>query len=128
MVAQGRRPVTSDGFDRDERNSREVSAIQGAGTVRRGAGSQALQGVSLSTAAWFAEPNCLIPYGADSACSVRLSLPRDRAERAIRECVQVDLLNPSRMAALEDVLNALVNQKSCGRIGHWPRTRAPRPY
>lgn len=45
--------------------------------------------------------------GGDSACSVRRSLPRDRAECVIRECVEMDLLNPSRVAALDNILNAL---------------------
>jgi site-specific DNA recombinase len=45
--------------------------------------------------------------GGDAACSVKISLPRDRAERVIRECVEMDLLVPQRLTALEEILNAL---------------------
>jgi site-specific DNA recombinase len=35
------------------------------------------------------------------ACGVTLSLPRERAERRILDCIEVDLLNPARLADLE---------------------------
>ena len=44
--------------------------------------------------------------GGASACAVSLSVPRERAERIIRECVEVELLDPNRLAEMEKTLLA----------------------
>ncbi len=39
--------------------------------------------------------------GGDAACSVSLSVPRDRIERVIMDCVETNLLGEARLAELE---------------------------